>query len=223
MAVAAVAVWAAPASSADPGGPITRGASGVCAGVTHCTVVAHVDVNGEGTRDAVGLARRGKDGAARGFAQVRVLTEDGAISKIGRFTHYWYGHLWQGAAHIDGHRGHDLIVGHEMGAHAEVFVSYTWRDGSLARLDAPGKGGKWLVDEAYADSYGWQHKTSDPRGLVRKRKAIRIGDSNRFRGSVRTFRWSDGGWAKRSTVHRRISQDRAGDWGGFHVPGLQRY
>lgn len=59
------------ASALTPVVPAAEAASGVCSGVPRCRVVAHTDVTGDGARDAVGVARRGKNGAERGSVTVR--------------------------------------------------------------------------------------------------------------------------------------------------------
>jgi hypothetical protein len=204
----------APAASAEPG---------VCQGVPKCRVVAHVDVNGDRRRDVVGAARVGKIGAPQGAVVVRVKTAPGTIASITRKTQYWNDNLWQGAATLDRHRGKDLMVGHEIGAHTEFFAAFTWRKGGLVGLDAPGAGRYWIVDGAYRDSFGWLHRKADPAGLIRKRVAERVRDTKRFHGTIRTFRWKAGEWTKVSVVKRRLTEKQAGGWAGFHVPGLAIY
>lgn len=197
-------------------------AAGVCADIDGCEVVAHVDVDGDGLRDAVGLVRDGDDGAPQGSVQLRVRTDD-ALVTVRRKTSYWYGDLWHGAADVDGVPGKELFVGYTSGAHTLFFNAVTWRDGDLATMDAPGRGRHWIVDAAYTVSYGWLHRAKDPAGMVKKRFASRNGDTERFRGTVTTFRWQAGGWQRRH-VHRypSLTAERAYSWAGFHVRGLPR-
>src|SRR3954468_19074230 len=94
--------------------PTAQAASGpgVCSGLNRCRVVAHVDVDGNGTKDAVALARRGKNGGAKGFVRVRVKTSAQHVVAVRRELPYWYGPAWQGAALLDGRKGADLVIGH---------------------------------------------------------------------------------------------------------------
>jgi hypothetical protein len=216
IGLGAVALPAAPALAAGP-----------CAGVDRCHVVAHVDVDGNGTRDAVGLARTGKDGAAKGTATLRVQLGNRVVSTT-KPTEYWYGALWNGAANVDGRRGKELFFGRTQGAHARLFQALTYRDGRLVALRAPGRGyqGLWIVDSSAMYVSGWLQRSTDPAGVVRFRHAERnhgTEDSD-FTGVVKTFRWTADGWV-RTAVKRypHASQERAFSWGGFRVAGLQRF
>ncbi|MDR7362861.1 hypothetical protein [Nocardioides marmoribigeumensis] len=208
-----------PASSAQAAGP--------CSGVARCHVVAHADVDGDGTPDAVGLARSGKDGAAHGTATLRVQLGSRVV-RATKPTEYWYGPLWQGAADVDGRRGAELFFGRTQGAHAELFQSLTLRAGRLVTLRAPGRGyqGLWYVDSSVMYVGGWLRTTSDAPGVVRFRTAYRNDPPNDsdFEGVVKTFRWTRDGWVR--TAIRRFphaSEDRVSRWTGFHVKGLQRF
>lgn len=217
-------------SSATPSG--TPSAPGVCAGVAGCHVVARVDVDGDGQRDTVGLARRGADGAKRGAALVRVRTADGRTLSTTRRTEFWFGPLWQGAAALDGRPGKDLVVGRTTGAHARLFQVLAYRAGavgkaaSLQPVQAPGKGTFWYVDRAVWISAGWKTTTDDPPGVVRKRLAMRQGSASEgpFEGRVTTFRWTAAGWQRLAVrkVHD-MGDLQVARWGGWRVPGLQRW
>lgn len=216
VALAAVVL---PASSAQAAGP--------CSGVDRCHVVAHVDVNGDGTPDAVGLARSGADGAAHGTATLRVQLGNRVVSAT-KPTEYWYGPLWQGAANVDGRRGKELFFGRTQGAHAQLFQALTLRDGKLVTLRAPGRGyqGLWIVDASVMYESGWIRTSSDAPGVVRFRHAERNSapDDETFTGVVKSFQWTSDGWVR--TAMRRYphaSEDRVSRWGGFHVAGLQRF
>ena len=214
-AVAALAP-AAPAAAAGP-----------CAGVDRCHVVAHADVDGDGTRDPIGLARTGKDGGANGTVTLRVRLGSRVVSAT-RPAEYWYGPLWQGAANVDGRRGKELFVGRTQGAHAQLFQALTLRHGRLVTLRAPGRGyqGLWIIDGSAMYETGWLRRASDPAGVVRFRHAERNrpSETSDFTGVVKTFRWTADGWV-RTAIRRdlHLSQERAEAWGRFHVPGLPRW
>lgn len=213
-AVASPVVSAAPSAAA---------ATSVCGGVPRCHEVVRVDVNGDGVRDRVALARRGGDGAESGSVTVRVQVGPDRVVSTTRRTFFWSGGLWQGAATLDGRPGRELVVGHAMGAHAEYFWVLTWRRGGLAPLRAPGGQADWGVDGAANDVLGWQRFTDAPPGEVRHLVGERQADG-RMRGTVTTYRWTPARWVRQSrTVVDPLSRERAGRWVGWHVRGLARY
>lgn len=220
LGASALAVMVA---TAGPTSPASGEASpGVCDGVRRCQQVAKVDVDGDGTADPVGIARRGKDGAPHGKVIVRVKVGDTVVSTR-RKTSYWYGSPWQGAARLDGEAGKDLMVGFSAGAHTLFFHGLTWREGRLVNLDAPGRGHPWVIDGAYNVAYGWLRKGSWPDGSIRQRVATRY-ETKRFKGTITSYRWQNGAWDRVSS--RKIypvPNKTAYSWAGFVVPGLKRY
>jgi hypothetical protein len=189
-------------------------------------VKAHVDVTGDGVRDAIGVVRRGANGSSDGAVIVRVETGSGRIESTRRPTSYWYGPVWQGVANLDGHRGKEIVVGNTMGAHTQLYLALTWRGGRLVRLGAPGPGVTWVIDAAASVSYGWLRRPHDPIGTIVKRVAVRTGDATQspFRGKVTTYHWARGDWHEvASKKIYPVPEDRAYSWGGFHVPGLPRW
>jgi len=217
--VAAAGSALALAAVASPGAAATS----VCGGVARCHEVVRVDVNGDGVRDRVALARRGADGAGSGSVTVRVQVGPGRVLSTTRPTFFWSGGLWQGAATLDGRRGRELVVGHARGAHAEFFWVLTWRHGGLALLRAPGGQADWGVDGAANDVLGWQRLTDAPPGQVRHLVGERQPDG-RMRGTVTTYQWTSGRWVRQArSVVDPLSRDRAGRWVGWHVTGLARY
>ncbi len=219
IATAALAAAVLPAVPAAAAGP--------CAGVARCRVVAHVDVDGDGTRDAVGLARTGGNGDPKGTVTLRVMLGNRLVAAT-RPTEYWYGPLWQGAANVDGRRGKELFFGRTQGAHAQLFTALTLRSGRLVTLRAPGRGyqGLWIVDASVMYLTGWVRRTADPGGVVRFRHAERHQppEDSEFTGVVKTFRWTRDGWV-RTAVKRypHAGEDRVAGWGGFQVAGLDRF
>lgn len=200
---------------------------GVCAGVARCHVVARADVNGDGARDVIGIARRGAEGAPHGAVLVRVKTGPGKVTAYRAATEYWYGPVWQGVAPLDGRKGSEIVVGRLTGAHSQLYRALTWRDGRLVTLDAPGRGRFWYIDSAVWISAGWQHRAGDPDGTIRRRVAERstTGPTVKpFKGTVTTFTWTTDGWKRTgSKTYRVLSDAKAASWGGFQVPGLDRW
>jgi hypothetical protein len=146
------------------------------------------------------------------------------IATARRKLQYWYGRPWQGAASLDGRRGSELMVGHTAGVHTEFLQALTWRNGGLAPLRAPGDETDWVVDGAYNVSYGWQHRAGGPVGTIRRLAATRNGSSRSFAGTVTTYRWGPAGWRQvERRTRARLPERTAFTWGGFRVPGLQRW
>ncbi len=203
--------------------PVSSAATSVCGSLARCHVVARTDVDGDGERDVVALARRGADGATDGSVTVRVRTSASRVAAITRNTFQWSGPLWQGAAHLDGRDGRELVVGASAGVHTRYFWVLAWRRGSLATVRAPGNARTWIVDSGNTGVMGWQRTSSDPVGLVRRRVA-RLQPSGRATGRVTTYRWSSTGWSRvASRVVDPVSPDLAGRWAFWHVPGLRVY
>lgn len=196
---------------------------GVCAGVARCHVVGRADVNGDGKRDVVGIANRGANGGAKRSSVVRVQLASGRIVTARREAPYFYGPLWQGAAGLDGRRGSELVVGHTSGAHTQFFHVLTWRSGRLVTLRAPRGYDTWAVDGTATVALGWQRTKQDPRGLIRLRTAS-LDAGDRWDATVTTYRWVDGRWrqrAKRTVAD--ATTDTVSGWGGWRVPGLDRW
>jgi hypothetical protein len=222
----ALAALTAPATGADarPASGASVRDSGVCDGVAGCRVVARVDVDGDGRRDDVGVAGRGS--AAARSVVVRVRTGTGRIVSMRAAAEFWPGSLWRGAAHLDGRRGAELVVGYTQGAHTLYYRALTWRAGRLLTLGAPGPRVLWVIDGAFFVSLGWQQLPRDPAGTVRQLTAQRAGSSvhDPFRGTVTRYQWTPRGW--RTVASRTVfplTDTAAYAWGGFHVPGLPRW
>jgi hypothetical protein len=202
---------------------VATAAPGVCSGVSGCIVKAHVDVDGDGHKDAVGLASRGH-GASRRVI-VRVKTSADHIVTVRPSAAFWIGPFWQGATLLDGRPGHEIVVGQTMGAHAQLYRALTWRGNGLRILQAPGRGRYWMIDRAVWISNGWQRRAVDGAGMITRRAAERVGDTTSpFKGRLITYQWDRDGWTKvRSKTVYPLPDRRANAWGGFDVPGLARW
>jgi hypothetical protein len=157
---------------------------------------------------------------------VRVRTAPRRIVSARVPAEFWLGSFWQGAAHLDGRPGAELVVGYTSGAHTSFFRALTWRAGRLVTLGAPGPGAFWVVDSAAFVAVGWQQLARDPAGTIRQLSAQRAGSSlhDPFRGTVTRYRWTPGGWRTEASRTVFPMSDRAAyAWAGFHVPGLRRW
>jgi hypothetical protein len=195
----------------------------VCGNVGRCHVVARTDVNGDGRVDVVAFARRGKDGTKNQSVIVRVKVGPRRIVSTTRSTPWWSGSLWQGAAALDTAAGKELVLGATMGAHTEFFRVLTWRSGKLVRLRAPGGASTWVVDGAVNVSLGWQHRVGDDLGVVRRLVATRKDDGS-MTGTISTYQSHGSRWTRISRqVRDPVPDDVAYAWGGWRVPGLDRW
>lgn len=201
--------------------PAAAAAPGVCDGVRGCKVVARVDVDGDGTKDAVGVARRSGKGAPEGRVVVRVRTDRG-ILKATRTTSYWFGAPFHGTSDLDGRGGREVVVGATTGAHTSFYWVLTVRKGALETLPAPAFGKQWAVDSAAMVTLGWHRTAEQPAGRVQLRQGERIGSTKRFDVRLTTYRWK-GGWKVVDRDRKSVSETKAWKWGGWHVPGLPRW
>lgn len=222
VAVATTSVFSVGASASALAAAAHSPRSGVCAGVAGCRVVARADIDGDGTRDAIGLAREGADGDPEGSVLVRVQVAPSRIVSARTPTEYWYGSVWNGVARLDGRNGSEIVVARTMGAHTALYRALTWREGRLVTLNAPGLNRSWAVDAAYTISMGWLHRPTERDGLVRSRIAERDIETGHWKGTVTAYQWSPDGWNRLSTAKfNHLKGKTAYSWAGFHVPGLK--
>lgn len=205
----------------------------VCSGVTSCTVVANVDVDGDGRADQIGVSSsKPADG---GSITVRVRTATQHTLQTTSRRVYWFGKPFLGATPIDGRAGSEIVVGSRMGANYEEFRVVTYRAGKLVTLKAPPtvwtKAGmkkatsRWGIDGSYSFNSGvYRHVSA--RGVVSV--TMKTADRNRsghgFTGHTSSYRWHAGHWQKVSAKKVRYPTDRSvSRLGGWHVSGLPAY
>ncbi len=202
--------------------PAPHPGTGVCAGLPGCHVRALADINGDGHRDVVAMARRGGRSGAQGWLILRVKTGPGQVVQTRRLLENWPTSPWVGVTRLDRHRGKEIMVGRLMGAAAGFYQALTWRHGQLVLLDAPGRPRWWGLSYAAAFTAGWQRQATDPVGLIRERLATARADGT-IRGKVKVYQWTRGGWRlERTRTIPSLPPGRAARWGAFHVPGLKR-
>lgn len=210
------------------------GATGgnVCTGVRGCTVVAEVDVDGDGRADQVGVSSsRPADG---GTITVRVRTaSQHTLQTVGRDV-YWFSRPFLGATPIDGRAGAEIVVGSTMGANYEQFRVITYRKGKLVTLKAPptvgSKSGmqtstaRWGIDGAYSFNAGVYRHVSDGHVTVTIKTAIRNDSGRGFTGHTSSYRWHGGHWKQSSSTKVRYTTDASvTGLGGWHVSGLPAF
>lgn len=217
-----VAVAAAVAMSVAPVlTPRAEAATGVCSGVSYCTVVSKADVDGDGRADQVGLVQKAKNPFGDKVT-IRVRTAKGRTMTSSHDA-YWYGSTWHGAAKVDGVAGHDLVVGTSVGAHLMMFRVLTVRSGKLVTLKAPGNQYRWFVDSSYSFNEGWTRSVSKGTVSMTYRGAVRIDNSTRHRLVTARYTWRSGAWRLASKKTTTVSGSVAGQVGGWHVPYLRRF
>lgn len=215
-------VSATPRAGVAPGPPSSPSVR-VCAGLRGCHVMARADVNGDGRRDVVALARRGGRAGARGVLILRVKVGPARVVQARRRLDNWTGPAWLGVSRLDGRRGKEIVVGRLMGAAASFYQAITWRHGRLVLLDAPGRGRWWSLEHSATLIAGWQRRPSDPVGTVRRRIATHGPQAGPYQGTIKAYQWTRSGW--RLVGSERVESlplRRALRWGRFDVPGLRR-
>jgi hypothetical protein len=209
---AAAAVATAPAVAA-------AGPHGVCRGHAHCQVVARADVDGDHRADEIGFQK------LRGHrtAILRVVTASGdELSRRVDVSEWFGGGRWGGAAHVDGARGVELLVGSALGAHTPFYTMLTYRDGRLVVEKSPRGERTWFVDAAATVYFGWWRKAHDGRVTITSRSAL-LRAHDRWSGRNVRYRWDADHWQRVRRVHRDYPGARAASkvW-GWHIPGLPR-
>jgi hypothetical protein len=194
-------------------------ATGVCADVGDCRVVAGEDLDGDGVRDQVGFVV-----ASKRRVVVHVKTASGDELRRNLPVLWFPRGEFYGAAPIDGRPGAELVVGTNMGAHTLWFTTLSVQNGRLVRLDPPGAEDEWMIDGAFSFHAGVTRRVEDGRAVVVLHEAGRDGARPTFTGRDRTYVWRDGGWQHRSTTRPRYAgEGEAAQVGGWHVRGLPRF
>ena len=223
--VAAVnAVGTSVASAEASAQAIAASRQGICAGLARCHVMARADVNGDGHRDVIAMARRGGRLGATGAVILRVRTGPHHVVQTRRRLENWPKSPWVGVARLDRRPGKEIMIGRLSGAAASFYQSLTWRRGTLVLLDAPGRGRWWPLEFSATLQAGWQRRAVDPVGTIRQRIATHPSSNGIYRGKIKVYRWTRSGWQLvRTRTIASLPLQRALRWGGFHVPGLRRF
>ena len=199
-----------------------------------CQVVAHVDVDGDGAKDAVAIVPKKID--KHGYAhatRVRVKTADGKLmKKTIKHTQWSANHPpYRGAATIDGRKGHELVLTHQVGAHTMWYRVLTVRNGRLTTLAAPKlpgttKSKDWFTDSALNSTGGInRHKGKAPVLIfkygTRTSAGAGVDRSPYFSGRTVRVRWQHGGWKRISVTKHHWAPKTATKIAGWHLKGLK--
>jgi hypothetical protein len=215
--VSAVACLTSLPSPADA----TSGTAGVCAGVTHCRVVAHDDVDGDFTNDTIALQR-----VSPTSLEVRVLTHTGTLLTHrvplgpGRTSD-----RWGGSAAIDNAAGDELVVLTRAGARIRQYAVVRYHHGALHTEAAPDGQRRWQISGTGSPLWGWTQLFTDVGAVhMIRTRAVRHAD-----GTYTAFRtlygWHHGAWvlshAGRTIreADRKVALHRA----GFHISQLDQF
>ncbi len=196
-----------------------RSLPGVCAGVSHCRVVARTDVDGDRRRDAVGLVRESED-----RLQVRVRTARGVLVTADRaVSPEFTGNTWNGSAYLDRHRGRELVVRAASFTGNRYYHVLTWRRAGLVPLAQPGGSNVWATAGNGQLVKGYWHRPRWPRGVVMLRYAWPHDEAGkRYDATLKKYRNSGRGWVLQKSTQRVVSSRTAASWLGFHVRGLKK-
>ncbi len=205
----------------------------VCTGVTGCSVVANVDVDGDGRADQIGIRSSGLSDNGSITVRVRTATQH-TLQTTNRHV-YWFSPPFLGATPIDGRAGAEIVVGATMGANYQEFRVITYRAGRLVTLKAPPtvwtRAGmtkatsRWGIDGSYSFNRGvFRHVSARHVVTVTMKTADRNVSGRGFTGHTNSYRWHAGHWQKVSAEKVHYSADRAvAGLGGWHVKGLSAY
>lgn len=212
---------AAPSASAAPAGVPT--ASPVACSSSACTVVARVDVDGDGRADTVSVTPTRAHGSVA--QTLRVVTARKQVAQVAYATPYLHSSpTWFGAARIDGVTGNELVVRTGWGAHSQWFAVYSWRGGKLVAQRDPSSGStEWVTDGAWMTTKGYTVQVAGGQRTLTAREYLRSeGDSHRFDGTAVTFTWRGGAWRRTSSSHVRVAETspKVEAAYGWHVSGL---
>jgi len=192
-----------------------------CANVSHCHVVASVDVDGDGRPDQVGWRQLSQDAV-----QIRVGTATGKLLVHRVDVHLWWGGgAWGGAARIDGPAGAELLVGSMQGAHTPMYTMLTYRHGALVVEASPSPlSQRWQIDAAWGDYMGWARHIAGGHATMTQSIVFRAEDGDSFTGNRVTYVWDVDHWQR--TARAAISfpsEKSASAMAGFHVKGLDAF
>ncbi|QGN33310.1 hypothetical protein [Microlunatus sp. Gsoil 973] len=206
-------------------------AKNACSGVTsHCKIVAHVDVTGDGRPDSVGIVRQRTDGDVVTRYQVRIRTAGGKLLHKTDKSAAWIGPLYRGAAKIDGRRGKELVVGHVLGAHTAFYRVYRYHNGKLVLLKSPKLPKKvsattldrsWAVDSAVASFEGIRRTRHNGHVVLTNTFGSRDPSARVYSGWKLKYRWEAGHWKSTSVVKRTFTNKQAAKAWGWHVKGMR--
>ena len=209
--------------------PAHAAAATACTGVTRCEVVSSADVDGDGKADSVGVVFKKPTDAGPGSITVRLRTATGVQSATTGKDVYWPLKPFFGVAAVDGRPGKEIVVGDDIGAHAEQFRVVTYRKGDLVTLASPPGSGltrpsRWGIDSSLRFHVGFK-RTVSKKGVVSiiRKEAVSNNAFTRASGTKTTWVWKSGGWVKKSRVKVSYSQEAVYKIEGWHVKGLPVY
>ena len=209
-------------------------AKDACSGVkAPCTIVAQVDVTGDGKPDSVGIVTQKSSYGQTTRYQVRVRTADGKLLRKTDKHASWEGKLFYGAAAIDGTPGKDLVVGHVAGAHTAFYHVLSYHDGKFVLRKAPklpaavGKDintnvRSWVVDSAASSFAGIRRTVSQHQVSLSEDFGSRDPNAPQYTGWHLVYRWSGDHWAPVSHHQKKWTDKQASTKWGWHVKGLKR-
>lgn len=206
LAIAAGGSIITPAMAAAPA-TATASRTLAAAGATASTV-RRVDVDGDGRRDTVtaALSRTGRltvtVKTARGKTASLDVNYDGYPDEKPSLKY-----MFLGTATLDGVRGADILIDpSSFTGDAWWWKAYTWRNGRLVQLKAPGSDRRGYWGQAYfpegADGYTFS-TVKGVRTVLRHELRSDMARPARYSGTFTTYRWTAKGWHKVSA--RRVS------------------
>lgn len=213
------AVAAAPAATAAP-------VMAPAATTASASVTKRVDIDGDGRADTVTLRLVSARGYTNGY-RLSVRTAKGRTASLPVYVDNTSDpsakDVWVGVTGVDGVLGNEVMLdlGGGLGDFG-WFHTYTWRNGKLVPLAAPGSSRtsrSWPVTFPPFPVSGWTFSMKGSTRYVVHHQLNPSASGRTYSGTNTTYRWTSKGWKKVSTaksgVVSRATAEKMSDFRGL--------
>lgn len=202
--------------------PAQAAAPNACEDLADCTIVSRADVDGDGTRDSVGLTQS-KTSESGYSAIIHVATADGETLTTQTHIRIPTVEAWWGAAAMDGEKGHELVLQSDAGAHTGWYRVITYRDGRLTTLRDPHQQYRWPIDSSASSGAGYRRTVMSSGKPLMYSYRYRINNSTgRYVQAMKAVTWSNGHWSQVSRSSTSVSPKTQVERSDWAVPDLPK-
>ncbi|MFT4219268.1 MAG: hypothetical protein QM611_01950 [Microbacterium sp.] len=184
------------------------------------TVTAKVDVDGDGRKDRVKVAKTGSSKykvtvkTAKGRTASKTITSTAAAN--------WGMHPFWGSARLDKRKGSELLLA-TGGGDGLSSVVLTWRNNKLVRQAAPRHRSysaaykyRWYTAGMTWANAGYRFYTKNGKRYVQNYWIEQVTGSTKWRADIVTSKWTKKGWTRVSSKKVRLTATQAKKYpGGF--------